>query len=633
MTTSTSLHHVSHSTSFVYGVSLKKLLQYLKALITSITYFRYTAGENQYSFTYDQFDTSPAEPPVYVEKMETVKIYATTWNIITRIDLSLYDNKYQQLRNVVHNMSEVCTVMSNVETYNLYALVTSCRQSVQLLENIVNDTENTWKTHMVPAMEELRHKNFNFQPFLSTFDEINKNSSATKNFTTFIDGKEGLFTSYQMTDEMGVIDRKINAVKQLCNRKLSQIDMKHSIVKQFLQDLLSYTATTFTNYKVNQKIVYDILLSGKVLSLTTLQRELRELKDVLNAKKLDLPFNTNDELSTTFYKYVNIQSTLMNRQLFFVYILPIVEPTQFESYKLQPYPRKIEGSMFQLVIPEIRRIALNKQDKKYFNMDYIDLENCYKGENYILLCELNQPIISTENSGSCVVELLTDREVTHCDFRVMNFDHEIWFELQEGNSWLFVFPDASQVSIYCNGLVDQRFVTGVGILSILSTCHIKTEYVEFLAYEKDVRMKEKVNLAAESTIDWKDIIREINIMKRNITRYSVPKFINKDSVKLLEIFSTNIYEIAVDTKDYEKFATTNKSDSEKKTDTTEPLKANILNNKYNFELHIISAIISIVMSVIALIIGKLLSHFCFKKKSLVRPVKYVASRRDYDDED
>lgn len=108
------------------------------------------------------------------------------------------------------------------------------------------------KTHMVPAMKKARHNNFNFQPFLSTFDEINKHSSTTQNITTFIDEKDELFTSHQMTDEIEVINRKINTVKELCNRKFSQKGMKHSIMKQSLQDLLSNIATTLANYKMNQ---------------------------------------------------------------------------------------------------------------------------------------------------------------------------------------------------------------------------------------------------------------------------------------------------------------------------------------------------------------------------------------------
>lgn len=87
-------------------------------------------------------------------------------------------------------------------------------------------------------MKKLRHNNFNFQPFLSTFDEISKHSSATQNFTTSIDGNGELFTSHQMTDEMKVINRKSNTVKELSNIDFSREELMNSIMKQFLQDLI-----------------------------------------------------------------------------------------------------------------------------------------------------------------------------------------------------------------------------------------------------------------------------------------------------------------------------------------------------------------------------------------------------------
>lgn len=181
-------------------------------------------------------------------------------------------------------------------------------------------------------------------------------------------------------------------------------------------------------------------------------------------------------------------SKIVNQQFFIVYYVPSVEPAQFNSYQLQPYPINIEGSLYQIIVPEIQRVALNKHLKKYFNMDDMNSDKCYDNGNYTLLCEINQPIISTVDSGSCAVELLTKLQLTHCNLRVMSVYHEIWFQLQT-NSWLFVFPTAEEVSVYCESGTDNRLVIGTGLLSVQSMCSIRTEHVHILASGKDTRLR------------------------------------------------------------------------------------------------------------------------------------------------
>ncbi|KAG4069129.1 hypothetical protein HA402_009058 [Bradysia odoriphaga] len=504
-------------------------------------------GASSDFFKYEHFHTSHADPPVYIEKMESVKIYTATWKLITRIELTTYENEHQRLEDEIVKLFKMCKDMGQTDVYPLHDLKVSCETSVKQMENIVDEIENTWKTYIVPKIQELQNTNLNLQmEDQNELEEIIKTSNTTQNYTTFIDGKRDSLTanaSAKWEMELDVVNQKRNALINISNRGLSR-DTRRYIMNALLQDLMSYSTITFLKYKVNQKNIYDALVTGKVLSTTLLLRELSKLQENVHTKKLDLPLST-DELSTKFYQHVSTKSFMLNKTVFFVYMLPLVEPTEFQSYQLQPYPRHIEESFFQLVLPDITRVALNKQQKRYFDMNTIDVRSCYNIENYVQLCELRTPVSSTENSGSCTVELLTQREVSNCKFRVMTLDHEIWFKLLKRNSWMFVLPRAIEISINCNGFTDQRFVKGAGILSVISTCFIRSDHLDIMAYAQDFQHKESVITSAEATINWSVIIHTIKVMNRNVTFNTLPKFISKDSYQLLQSASTSIDEVFI----------------------------------------------------------------------------------------
>lgn len=174
---------------------------------------------------------------------------------------------------------------------------------MQKLEKIVKKTEYTWK--QISLREQSLH-DFNAH----TFDEIIDESSATQSDTiTFIDESAHFFNSNR-TEELkiqrDVINKKINNVKKTSQRHLSNTHLKLSIIKQLLQDLLSYVTISILDYDINRKIIYDTLSSGKVISSTTLLHTLQQLRQVVKTKKLDLPFNEYDEWTTKFYDIVTM---------------------------------------------------------------------------------------------------------------------------------------------------------------------------------------------------------------------------------------------------------------------------------------------------------------------------------------
>lgn len=125
-----------------------------------------------------------------------------------------------------------------------------------------------------------------------------------------------------LTAELESINSKITTIKQISNRIFHQKEFKTYLLKHLLQDLLAYANIIVQRYQQEQHNLYGRLVSG-----TLLLGSLQNLKESVRYKKLDLPFNPNNKPEATFYEYVDIQSAVIDKHLFFVYILPLVGET------------------------------------------------------------------------------------------------------------------------------------------------------------------------------------------------------------------------------------------------------------------------------------------------------------------
>lgn len=168
-------------------------------------------------------------------------------------------------------------------------------------------------------------------------------------------------------------------------------------------------------------------------------------------------------------------------------------------------------------------------------MDYYELGNCNRRDYHPMVCKLNQPIISTEDSGSCSVELLTELHLANCDYRIMNIRHEMWLELQP-NFWSFIFPTAEEVR--CESVVDNQLIIGSGTLFVQAKCSISTKHVRILGSEKYEPIREKVQVRAQNSIVWKDIVDAVSHQITNQSFF----FRNSLTVKTFVVYLSKLNE-------------------------------------------------------------------------------------------
>lgn len=153
-----------------------------------------------------------------------------------------------------------------------------------------------------------------------------------------------------------------------------------------------------------------------------------------------------------------------------------MQTQRFNLYHLTAYPRKVSDSIHQIFLPEIRYVAIDADTKtKFIHFDMV-INTCKVNGLKKRSCKLTQPIQSLYNSASCSVHLLTNLQLPNsCNYRLANITQELWFELEEKNSWLFIFPTNTSLTLACNNDIQKQFIVGAGVIRIEPYCSVFTE--------------------------------------------------------------------------------------------------------------------------------------------------------------
>lgn len=220
-----------------------------------------------------------------------------------------------------------------------------------------------------------------------------------------------------------------------------------------------------------------------------------------------------------------------------------MQSQDFSLFSLHGYPRKLEGGMYELLLPDVNQIAVHQDFKHYIMMDDHDLQQCHRKKDNTLLCQTTEPTLSTENSGSCAIDLLTAQDVSHnCDYRLTQINIEFWLQLQLTNSWIFVFQNPRQLTIDCNGDVDIKYLDGSGTLSIKPGCSVKTESVNIVASSRMTHQAStNVPIVSKTKNNWTNSLKDVSVALFDIIQGTfLPKIIDKSEIKTLHEHSTSI---------------------------------------------------------------------------------------------
>ncbi|XP_050431523.1 uncharacterized protein LOC126840081 [Adelges cooleyi] len=371
---------------------------------------------------------------MYYEYQSKSRLSNFDWSLITFVDLSSYESKFQMLSSWYNETTQVCSNLK--QKLSMSEFSQACQQFEQAT---------------LPYLFEIEANHD------SIWLGLGLNTSGThkrvrKNIIT--KGAEILFGSNPLFNTESIFQKIIEFVKtkvvdtDLTNNKIRLLQTSTSEITRKASDLSAHQNKIETNIKIlssqvqksmqtvnilltkttliEQSLLFTILLNqyayetqsliailnsamhgrihSTVLPPSKLLRELREIQ-------LTLPTGTQLPLTPSkqnIPKYFQISTTTVltkDKFLLFSLTFPIATIDEYTLYRPVPLPHYVINNNAILISPTADYIALSDDSEFYFTLNTAQREACLVLQPYTL-CKGNLPINHKASSKLCEILLL-----------------------------------------------------------------------------------------------------------------------------------------------------------------------------------------------------------------------------------
>lgn len=186
-----------------------------------------------------------------------------------------------------------------------------------------------------------------------------------------------------------------------------------------------------------------------------------------------IPVEINEGNTHLLQKTFKLDVYFQDLKLVYIIKIPLITHLEFSIFKLFPLPSKAINNTFTFIQPSSEYIAINRNKQNYLPIRESVFQDCIEILTGKFLCPLTQPILLADENH-CEIELYTQAvtDSRNCDIRVIDVAHNIWMQLQNANSWLFVTKKPELLSISCDDNSHSTVqISGNGIISLRRKCH------------------------------------------------------------------------------------------------------------------------------------------------------------------
>lgn len=357
------------------------------------------------------------------------------------------------------------------------------------------------------------------------------------------------------------------------NNTITNLDQNKNIFNQNFELITNYTSKTqkqYFNLDFKQRIeehfslltlfiselqneysnLVNAILFAKSNNLHPLIITPEQLMQQLSMTLTHLPNSANYPLPLTLenaHKYleiISIKYRFIDDKIIFVISIPLVNTVQYTVYKLISLPVYHPGlDQLTFILPSINYLAISENRNIYTTLE--TLESCHPINDETLICENPSSLYFTHVRPICETELLNSisRLPSDCDVRIIHTTYEIWHKLTKPNSWIYVLPKSTDVTISCSpGTPVTIVLNNTGILTSNDNCRIYTGSTILIS---DVSSKESSFQSIIPEFQIPENYCEDSKIKFNSTRlHLIPLQLNNLNNEALKLASHKLDEIS-----------------------------------------------------------------------------------------
>lgn len=451
---------------------------------------------------HSQYSNTPITKPsgIYFEHINNVKFFESHWNLVSYIPLNPFSKKLEFIESIFKRTIVICEIGKHRLDLKL------CSSSFTLLNQMLISLTNNQKTLKDLIGQENRRQK---RALLNIIGSVMKTLFGTLDYNDAEYYNQAIKNAESNENNLlKLLQEQVHVVKTTItnfNNTIIKLDENKGIFNKNLEIISNYTLETNKKYfslELKQKIEEHFALLS--FYITELQNEYSTLTNaILFAKSNNLhpfiitPQQLIEELSKTIthvpsnanyplplnsensHKYLEIASIkyrYFEDKIIFVISIPLINNMQYFLYK--PIPLPINHPNFNqltFILPSMNYLAMSENRNIYATLDIIN--KCFLLTQESLICDSPDSFHFTHVEPICETDLLTSSSdlLTNCETRITNTKYEIWHKLTKPNSWIYVLPKRTDITISC---IDASTVTinlmHTGVLTTKNNCKIYT---------------------------------------------------------------------------------------------------------------------------------------------------------------
>lgn len=473
----------------MYEYTLSAFLFYL------LTFHMSLANPPKYKITYLNNHAG-----LYYNHIGDAKISNSRFTLLTHFNISIIEQKFEQIRRYFKNSEEMCTHKGTSYDYN--HVVFYCQNSMELIHSHIKKLDEKLETinhltgHNLPLARSKRglvdggsyiiHWLFGtpdaddakyYDNSIKTLINDNRNTQLLMKqqiavTTNAIQNFNASFHTLKLNEDK--LNNNIILFNKFSNETIStlnQLKLKQVVTEQI--SLLSQLTEELDDY-------CDLLISSVTLAkhnilhpqVITPLNLLHELNSLILQNGQKLPFDLSYSTIHKYFEISKLEVMYVNSVIVFAIKIPLVEEPPYILYEILPLPisHNDTNSLYSYIDPSFPYLLISTT--KVYYAELHNLNKCLLIGEMDYICHQTH-VVRTSEKPTCETTFLTSpikRIPANCKTHTVQANMEIWHPLPN-NEWLFTITQPRQLTLTCDAsIIEDVNISTTGIIKISPHC-------------------------------------------------------------------------------------------------------------------------------------------------------------------
>ncbi|KAF0758370.1 Envelope fusion protein [Aphis craccivora] len=361
---------------------------------------------------------------LYFESISPVQISYSTWDFVTYVNITIYEDKFQNLKNYFQFTSDICTRLKAQEDETLN---NACITFLQTTYPIFHEIELNFNSVMKSLAS-------NAKFFYSRIQNLKESNQKTLHLAQ---------------EQLRIISSVVQDLSEQSTQMLNTIDILNA--KNLFNEhttlfviLLNQFAWETQNLQTIVNFALNWLMHTSVYPPSELYHEMKKIQ-LLLPLTLELPVVELHLDLPELFRASTLSVVYLEQTLMFVAKIQLLSNIPFNLYHKIPLPITIPNGNIVLINPDTQYLAVSLDNEYHFSLKELQYYKC-KSQFSFKLCIGLESIFKRTKKENCEVSLYNnpDSQLDTCHFRYLSLQNTLWHKLQYQNAWLYYCTHQSE---------------------------------------------------------------------------------------------------------------------------------------------------------------------------------------------